>query len=360
MYNLRSDVYDYLEKNPGTATKDLIMKFGVSGRSSRRYLQHFRNGTAVRYEVKDVRAVSQSMEDYETQDWDVHKFLELAPSLVEQADKNDPIITHDEHRFKVDKPIGIIFASCMHLGGRYTAYDKFREVFRYALDTPGLYFAMLGDDIEGFLDTFRDQDAIKQQLIPLNRQLDVLEDVLSQLKDANKLLFGSGSQHGGKWLLRDTGENPIKRMYMDTFEVPFYDGPAYLKIHVGEQTYHAAVAHEFPGNSAYNPNHPQKKALWQRFPMADMIVMGDKHTPAMQYQTVYQDEVEAGNRKSPGVWLLQSGTLKTGPDRFGLQLGFPKGEFGWPIVLLHPDHHYVEVTLSLYRERQMLGNLIKF
>ena len=247
----------------------------------------------------------------------------------------------------------------MHLGGRYTAYDEFKEVFQRALNIPHLYFAMMGDDIEGFPSYFFDVKAVQDQLIQRDRQLLLLEHVLDRINQANKLLYGTGSQHGGKWQEKKEGKNDVKDMYLHTFNVPFYDGAAYLTFKVGQEEYLVATAHEFPGNSQYNPSHPQKRALLTRFPNADIVVMGDKHTPAMQYQTVYTDEVDKGNRRGSGVWLLQSGTMKTGPDHFAVTNGYPRGEMGWPIAVFHPKFHCVEVTLSLGRVEQMLKDNIE-
>jgi hypothetical protein len=88
---------------------------------------------------------------------------------------NDPIVTHDEFTIPTDKPIGIIFVSCAHLGGRYTAYTEFQELYHKALGIPNLYWGSLGDDIEGFLSYFPDVRSIEEQLHNPTNQLLCLE-----------------------------------------------------------------------------------------------------------------------------------------------------------------------------------------
>jgi hypothetical protein len=343
-------VYDYLAEHRTISGAELSRTFGIPGRTARRYVLNFRTGTAEPKEnYYETPARSQRYEDWEDEQdevaFDPIAFLKEAPKLVKQAQAKDPVFTNDNLIFDVSKPVGVIWASCAHLGGRYTAYEEFRSIYEDVLDIPRLYWGSLGDDIEGFLTQFPDVDAVQSQLMSVDNQMILLENILDPLVDSRKLLFGCGSQHGGKWMSRRQGTNRVKNLYLD-MGVPFYDGMAYLKISVGEQTYFVGVGHEMPGNSMWNPSHPQARALRWRYPNADVIVMGDKHTPSMHWESVYKDEYEAGNRSSPFVWLLQAGTAKTGPDKFTVQ-SWATGILGWPITVFYPDQHKVKCTFDL-------------
>jgi hypothetical protein len=239
-------------------------------------------------------------------------------------------------------PVGIVFASCAHLGGRYTAHSAIRDLVDRALDVPNLYWAPLGDDIEGYLSGFPDKSSVHEQALSIDVQVIMLEKLISKIAGTGRLLLGTASQHGGKWFEAKNGSNPIKDAYRAA-GVPWYDGQAYIKVHVGDQLYQMAVAHEFPGSSMYNQLHPHIRALRDNYPMADLIVQGDKHTYAVSEVTAYIREYDAGNRASPFTWFVQTGTAKTGLDKYTIKR-WPHGILEWPVVIFESNTHNIEVT----------------
>lgn len=342
VHSVPPDVWAVLEREPQITGKALSKITGRPARSCRRYVQHYRIGRA-RCGDSEVRVTSESLDSYV--EFCLDDFLNEAPALVEKANQRDPVITFDRFDFNTKQPVAVIFPSCMHLGGRWTAYREFRQLFDRILDMPGIYWASLGDDIEGFLPQFRNARAKVEQLLGIDEQLIVLEHVLDKLYDKNKLLFGVEGQHSGEWMNAKYGYNPIKRMYLER-GVPYFDGKGYAEFIVGAQTYNVAFSHKFKGNSIYNPSHPQARATRWDFPNADVVVMGDKHFPSVQQFPIYEFEVEAGHRQNPMVLLLQSGTAKTGPDPYTIK-GWSRGRLGWPIVIFSADEHYVRWTWRL-------------
>jgi hypothetical protein len=341
-----ADLYDYLSNNPKTSGKALF-KLGLtsSERTGRRHKGWFKEG-AIRdenYYINKKPAIASVQE--KQKEIDIDEFFRLAPQLVALKDKLDPIYTQDEFDFKTDKPIAVIFPSCMHLGGRYTVYEELQRIFQQVLDIPGIYWGSLGDDIEGMLPSFVDATSMTEQIITVPDQYVVLSSILGKLVERNKLLFGIGSQHGSDWSRRRHGSNPVKKIYLG-YDVPFYDGKAYLHFKVGQETYHVAVAHSFQGSSQWNPLQAQSKAFHFDFPNADVVVMGDKHNFDVMETRASNWEMEAGNRKSDRILLLQSGTAKTGPDVYTIQ-GWSKGRLGWPIVVFYPNEHLVKYSWDL-------------
>jgi len=335
-------IYDYFKTHPTATTGDLRKEFNVSGRSSRRWAQYFRNGYTPQKAVRSAAYDQYEQFTDEEATFSPQAWLEDMQRQADRALRADPVITTDVFTISTDGPFVFVPFSCMHLGGRYTAYKEFKVVYDWLLNRPNVYVGSLGDDIEGFHAQFPDAAAIQDQLLNVEEQLEVLKFIMEPLTSTGRLLFGCGSQHGGDWTKRKQGHNPIKKMYLD-FGVPFYDGPAYVKFKVGPQEYHVALGHQFPGNSMYNPNHPQMRALRFRFPLADAVIMGDKHITAVQKAPSYPDEVEMGNRQSPVTWLVQVGTAKTGPDPYTVRGGWHKGMLGWPAMLFHADKHRLEV-----------------
>lgn len=356
MYRVPQKVWEFYYSNPELNATDAARYLGLPGRSVRRYYRYIKLEQAmpVQPEAKITSARMLELEENEEDDFDVDAFLIEAPRQVERQDRFDPVLTQDTFTFEGDKPIGIAFISCLHLGGRYTAYEEFRKVYEQILDIPRLYFLSLGDDLEGFTGYFKDKSAIQDQIIDVRHQRKILERILEPLVVQNKLLAGFGSQHNDKWVQSNTGENPIKEMYMQTFGIPYYDGIAYIELKVGQQIYYVALGHEFPGASQWNPVQAQKRASKFRFPMADVVCQGDKHQTAYSLETSFTDEYLMGNRPSPYVLLVQSGTAKTGPDKYTVK-NWPLGNFGWPIIIFYPNKHDMAIDMDLDRIRLLLG-----
>lgn len=352
-YPIPFKVYDYLELHFPTDTKTLQEEFDLAARTARRYIQHYREGTAARSPRPILRLNRPSESAPEPEEFNLQEYIQIFRKLQQLNEEADPVTNIDYFEFETDQPVAITFASCMHLGSRYVEYELFEEVLEEILSIENLYFGSLGDDIEGYISSFRDAGAVESQLIPVKAQREILRNVLKMIVDQEKLLFGCGSQHGGDWEDKRSGLNPIKRMYLD-LGVPFYDGTSYLKVQVGEEVYFIAVAHQFPGHSQWNPSHPQMRALRERFPMADVVVMGDKHSPVKQRVPAFPDEFHMGNRKSDYAWLLQAGTLKTGMDKFTIKR-WATGMYGWPIVILYPKEHKVDVTFYFDEAQEKLS-----
>lgn len=281
----------------------------------------------------------------------VERILRAASELAEIMDQADPIITHYERAFDTDCPVAILGAGCFQMGGRYTFHRKFREEFDRLLGHERFFAVFLGDEIDGFWPWFHNVKSVVEQPISPRVQVLLFESYLERL--APKVLCGMWSQHGSQWFEARTGDNPLKKMYMK-YDIPYFDGKAYLTLHVGSQTYHFGMSHEFPGSSLHNPTHPHIRALRTDFPSADVIMMADKHQYAQMERQIYQYEAEAGLRASPYVQLLQVGTAKIGPDPYSIR-GWSRGQGDWPIIVLYPDRHLVKVTRHWEDAVQWLG-----
>ena len=270
----------------------------------------------------------------------IERILEVAEMFKGLTNAADPVYTGGTLRVRTDTPIGVMFVSCAHLGGRYTDHVAFWNLITRALELPNMYFAMLGDDIEGFLPGHIDRESEMKQPLNLDIQMILLQKITRYLAKAKRLLFGMAGQHSGDWMNRRYGDNPVKRAFTEQ-GVPYFDGQAYFPLSVGSQRYMIAVAHQFPGSSQTNPLHAQGRALRWNFPMADVIAQGDKHTYAMSEQTAYPWEYKVGNRASPYVWLIQTGTAKTGPDKYTIKR-WSEGTFMWPVLVFGAQRHQVE------------------
>jgi len=297
--------------------------------------------------------IAHDMASIEENDERFDEMFDLVERLNVLMENEDPKLTHIEMEIEGDGPAAIMFTSCAHLGGRYTDHEEFRSLVKRALGIERLYWAPLGDDIEGYIPTFRARKTVMEQTLSIPQQLMMSGIVLSKLALAGRLLLGMASQHGGDWFEKSYGYNPVKELYRGV-KRPWFDGQAYIKLRVGQQVYNIAAAHEFPGYSMYNQLHPHARAHKFNFPNADVIVQGDKHVYAMEEATSYVWEADAGNRASPFVYFVQTGTAKTGADPYTVKR-WSHGIFEWPILIFDDKIHQIEGTRHLRTVRGWLN-----
>jgi hypothetical protein len=279
----------------------------------------------------------------------IARFREAAKAVTALQDEHDPVITHYSQLFDTNKPVAIMWASCMHLGGRYTDHEFIENALNTFLEFGSVFF--IGDEIEGFTPSWFHAGSIMEQALQVTQQVNMFDAYMEQFW--SKVLGGMWSQHGSMWFEKNQGYTPLKRRYTER-GIPFFDGTANLTYQVGDQVYYIVASHEFSGNSQWNKNHPHIKSLRFDHPTADAIIAGDKHTYAVQELQVYTEEFEAGRRASPWVWLIQSGTAKTGPDKYTIKR-WGKGEAEWPITVLYPDQHLIKVTRHIEDARRWVN-----
>ena len=268
------------------------------------------------------------------------QYARLARMATRALDKRDPVLTHREYDLG-SGPALIMWAGCAHLFGRWTNHDLVQRHIEQA-QALGARIALLGDDIEGYLPMFKDASAQGDQP-GINWQLALFAEWLAALKGS--VLAGWAGQHSGKWQRSHGGRNEVKAIYREC-GLDYFDGQAYIKLHVGGQVYQVAAAHTFPGSSMYNKTHAHTRAQWTNYPNADAVVQADKHQFSIEHTSRYGQEVLAGNRPTDDVWYIQVGTAKVGPEPYTVW-SYERGRFGWPLMVLRGDQHRIDVTDSI-------------
>lgn len=346
-----SAILDYIAKHGGNI-KGACDALGCNYSSGRRSVAVYR---AMQGESTPIPDELDGGTAEEQRDADIDDLLALAALSQAVRAKHDPTLENLSLNFQEStSPIAILLAGCMQTGGRWTSHEFIRRQIDTALATPNMYIGFFGDDIENFRSgSFAGAKSVYDQALKPDEQRDLWELFLDKV--GQRALWGMWSQHGTIWDEKD-GANYIKRMYTQR-GIPFFDGMGYIKLHVGRQTYQLAASHEFPGSSMYNPVHAQKRALWQRFPNADILAMADRHQYAVLEEQVYGHEVAAGNRLSPSVYLVQIGTAKSGLDPYTMR-GWERGKSEWPILVLFPDVHEVFITRHIGVARALLAGQV--
>jgi len=325
-------------------------KLGININTGRGYVNTFRSQSKSHVTITDIK---DSRTQEEITDDALEDLLELARRTQIEMMKVDPVITHlDVDLRHAEGPQAFLLAGCMQTGGRWTFHEFIRQRLQQAISNPNVWIGFFGDDIENFYSgTFAGAMSQYEQPLQPPLQRRAWELWLDVVKDRVK--WATWSQHGSIWDEK-AGFGYIKKMYLDR-KIPFFDGFGYVKVMCGREVYQVAVSHEFPGSSMYNKTHAQKRALWQRFPLADVIAQADKHQYAISEEDVYGLEVAAGNRPSPYVHLVQIGTAKAGPDKYTIR-GWEPGTAEWPWMVLYPDRHLVKMTRHFDDVMLWVGN----
>jgi hypothetical protein len=278
-----------------------------------------------------------SYNEYDPEDR-IAKLRQAMQIIKDIQNEDDPIFTSFVKDFKSDRPVAVMWPSCMHMGGRYTD-DAFIEQQLSEFADYG-YFFDLGDEIDGFTPAWFHAGSIVEQPLQVPYQIALFDAYMERFW--HKIIGGMWSQHGSMWFEKNQGYTPLKRRFLER-GLPFFDGRANLTFKVGSQVYNIAASHEFSGTSQWNQTHSLIKALRMDYPNADVIVQGDKHTFKMDEMLAYQEEFEAGRRQTPFVHLIQTGTAKSGPDKYTIKR-WNKGAAIWPITVFFPDQHLVKTT----------------
>lgn len=319
--------------------KDIADKFGFNYHSARRW----------KHEAEMVHRQQADQDDDALFD-DLEKLAELSQSVRSRI---DPVITHAT--IPLPGSAAILMAGCLHMGSRWTVHSMIREKLMEVMGLPGLHIGLFGDEVDDFISgSFAGAASVYDQALAPDLQRKMFELFIDRIKD--RVLFGLWGQHGALWDKKQ-GWHYIKELYTRR-GITYFDGQGYIKLYIGNQVYNVAVSHKFPGHSMYNPVHAQKRVLWQRFPNADLVVMGDKHTWAVHQESIYQNEYFAGNRPSPYVTLLQIGTAKIGPDPYTI-MGWERGQSEWPFVWFSGTDHEIKVTTDLEDVKMWLARYNK-
>lgn len=246
---------------------------------------------------------------------------ELPPEeLIDQACKRfaHHLAARDARRWmeikiNSNRPIGVCFMGDPHIDNNGCNWPLLREHIKTLEETPGMTAVGIGDLTDNWVGRlvrlYADQEMSKKQGIKLAKYL--LKD--SKIKWLCHLLGNHDSWNDGPYLIKANAQPwvPVEE-WQSRFQLVF-PGGARVKIH---------AAHDFPGNSIWNPQHgPQKAAMLLE--QADIYACGHKHTWA----------VNEGENAQRGFvyWLIRSRGYKF-VDSYSEQLGYGSQRYGASIT----------------------------
>lgn len=234
--------------------------------------------------------------------------------------------THSPNKldFTTNAPAILNFIADWHIGHPTTHVDRITQEVEVIAKKRNSFAVLLGD----MIDNMNWNPGQFEQIGQTPEQILYFRSLLDFLADKRSLLLYVQGDHDG-WLMKagyDPKQEAISRGVHGT------NGPTQMNITYRDGEKRIGVAHQLPGHSVYNPNHPQVRAEREIFRGADVIVSGHNHRKGNQ--RIYPNEWE-GSRP---VDLIALGPYKP-TDSWLAKKGFkvqePEQMYG-TAILIHP------------------------
>lgn len=248
--------------------------------------------------------------------------IEAMQSLIETASSGQ---SECRVRIATDEPVVVWFHSDQHIGSGAVDYATLRRDQRLLLETPHVYLAVCGDEIDNF-HGFRAISAILGQVVPPKFQKQMLIEYYRRLVAAAKVLWRTHGNHGEDF------DDRVFGGALDAYNelLPFLRDDGRVTLEVGDQEYLIHAQHKFKGQSMYNRTHGAMRSA--RFAWQDAEVLVDGHThdgPA-----IHQDHLNG----RPRVYI-KLGTYKTNDVYSKRHFGLSEAVF--PCVVFFADRHHI-------------------
>lgn len=220
-------------------------------------------------------------------------------------------------------PVGIVMLSDTHIGAMGTDYDLFVSLTDIIVNTPNLYFVLIGDEVEWAV-RLRSVAEVCAQVLDPQMQLEFLESWLEEVMD--KIIFATWSNHSTDRSEQMIGACPVKNILAR--KVPFFSGIGHAEIQVGKQTYKIAASHRFKGVTQADCTAGCKRYLRLEWPDGEIAIQGDSHRAGV---SIY-------NEGARHLIALSSGTLNVNSGYAARNFSIYTSS-AFPVLVLYPDAH---------------------
>ena len=271
--------------------------------------------------------------------------LEVLQNLTERTSQhNQKIQDYAKVTIDTDRPIAVIKAADLHLGGMDVSYEALMTHYRFILERDDFYLQLFGDDIN--LMIMHKTVAARHDILTPDEQIDLLESIVDELCEKGKLLSMGWGNHSDEFTERVAGFGIVKRLARN--KIPYFRGIGYLDLVVGKQTYPMGFAHKVRFNSFMHETHGNRRMeqLHSHFFGADRPICREyitAHTHNPGYSCT-------GCLPEDRIHYIKCGTYKTN-DAYS-QRYFGQGKIGIPTLVYHPDrfeHVYFPGPEQAYR-----------
>ena len=243
-------------------------------------------------------------------------------------------------RLATNRPIALCFSGDWHLGSGSTDHAMWQEDIEFLLNTPDLYYAVLGDEYEN-IRTFKTLQAVIAQVLPVDLQRRVMEAVTTELASKGKLLWTTWGNHGDEFDERLIGES-LTADFRRAQTVPHLGSLGLIRLQVGSEEYTILATHKAGHKSAFNALHGAKR-LYQTVYPADVVVTAHDHAPAHEEYNHYAMARDMGRGFGGTSWLVACSTYKTQASNDWAARRYGRAILKRETAVLYPDEHRIEM-----------------
>lgn len=198
---------------------------------------------------------------------------------------------------ETDRPIAIGWFADTHVAGADVDYERLRWEVEEIKNHPYMRVFLGGDLTDGFMFNpaqFGDIANLNEQDLYLHKMLEYM--------GYDKILAGVMGSHE-KWA-RKTGLDSYKDIRKN---IPIFDGTGTIDLVINGVVYTGAIIHEAKGHSYFNPNHSQKRFVFENEGY-DFVMTAHTHAGSEQSQV---RQTAKGSKK---VVFLSGKTFKRTDD----------------------------------------------
>jgi len=278
---------------------------------------------------------------------EVDSFADVSQRFQERQGEGSDFKNRVEFTFMATPLISLI--SDWHIGHPTTNYKRIEDEVNAVMGTANSFVVLLGDEINNMNWNPGQMEEMEQT----PEQIMFYWAVVKELAAMDKLLLRVPGDHDG-WLKRQGFD---LSMLVREEGVNTTSGPTHLIANVGVERYVAFLAHQLPGFSMYNRNHPQMRS--ERFGEgrgSDVIASGHNHQKQISEGFAHAEEGETGpityislgSYKPTDGWLQKRG--------YPVQNPTPDEMFGAAILLdgkVHKVYASNDIVQSNYAVREL-------
>jgi len=240
--------------------------------------------------------------------------------------------TDDDYRqisIDTDKPIAVMKAADLHLGGLDVDYPSLLANLKFLLETPNFYLQLFGDDLN--LMVMHKNAGARHDILTPEQQINLLTGIVDTCLERGKIISMAWGNHSDEFTERNAGFGIVRALMK--YKVPYFRGLGYIDLKVGKNIYPMAFTHKTRFNSFMNALHGNKRMeqLHKEFfggnrPLAKEYITAHTHYPAWSAEGCLPEE---------RVYYIKCGTFKT--NCLYSQRYYGQGRIGVPTVVYHPD-----------------------
>lgn len=225
-------------------------------------------------------------------------------------------------KIKTDRPIILQFIADMQFGGDEVDYELFEKYTDYIVNTPDLYLAILGDELDTFFTSFYTARPVHTQIFSPEQQQMFFEKWLQEIE--HKLIFSTWDNHADMRYEKMLGWSPAAMLRAKY--APYFDGHAQVYLKVGKTEYKICAAHHFKAKSKFNPLHGSMSFAREQVQDADIYAGADQHQASIGHFALGgKDRI-----------YLMTGTLQS-QDDYTNRFITPFSQKQMPSIVLHPN-----------------------